>query len=85
VTRVGDRRRVEPTRGPITFILRLTPGGDGLRGVVQRVLTRETSRFDGDERLVEILREAVRREERRAAGSAPDDAGAEPRPADEKP
>ncbi len=75
---------MEPTRGPITFILRLTPGGDGLRGVVQRVLTRETSRFDGDERLVEILREAVRREERRApaAGTAPHDA--EPPGADEQ-
>ena len=78
---------MEPTRGPITFILRLTPGGDGLRGVVQRVLTRETSRFDGDERLVEILREAVRREEPHppAAGTAPRDVGAEPRGADEKP
>ena len=77
---------MEPTRGPITFILRLTPGGDGLRGIVQRVLTRETSRFDGDERLVEILREAVRREEGRpAAGTAPRDVGAEPRGADEPP
>ena len=76
---------MEPTRGPITFILRLTPGGDGLRGVVQRVLTRETSRFDGDERLVEILREAVHREERLAAGSAPGDAAAEPRAPDEQP
>ena len=78
---------MEPTRGPITFILRLTPGGDGLRGVVQRVLTRETSRFDGDERLVEILREAVRREERRGPGtaSAPDDPGVEPLPAAESP
>ena len=76
---------MEPTRGPITFILRLTPGGDGLRGVVQRVLTRETSRFDGDERLVEILREAVRREGRRAPGTAPHDVGAEPRGADEQP
>ena len=78
---------MEPTRGPITFILRLTPGADGLRGVVQRVLTRETSRFEGGERLVEILREAIRREEKRTRGaaSAPEDAGAEPDPADEQP
>ena len=77
---------MDPTRAPITFILRLTPGGDGLRGVVQRVLTRETSRFDGDARLVEILREAVRREEQRArvAGSTPAGPDAEPGPADEE-
>ena len=76
---------MEPARGPIAFILRLTPGGDVLRGVVQRVLTRETSRFEGDAQLLEILREAVRREETlpRGAGSAGPDAGAAPRPEDE--
>ena len=77
---------MDPARGPITFILRLTPGDPRLRGVVQRVLTRETSRFEGDERLLEILREAVLREGRRATGTetAPDDPGAEPLPADEE-
>jgi hypothetical protein len=54
---------MDPARGPITFILRLSPdAGGSLRGVVQRVRTRETSRFEGDERLVEILRAVVRRE-----------------------
>jgi hypothetical protein len=63
---------MDPARGPITFILRLTPhAGGSLRGVVQRVLTRETSRFEGDERLVEILREAVSREERLGPGVNP--------------
>ena len=76
---------MEQTRAPIAFILRLTPGVDDLRGVVQRVLTRETSRFEGDAQLIEILREAVRREERLPPGarSPAHDGGAAPRPGDE--
>jgi hypothetical protein len=78
---------MEPARGPITFILRLSPDASGsLRGVVQRVLTRQTSRFEGDERLVEILREVVCQEGQIAAeeGREPGRAGAEPRPAEEQ-
>lgn len=60
---------MDPARGPITFILRLSPdAGGSLRGVVQRVRTRETSRFDGHERLVEILRAVVRHEGTTAPG-----------------
>ena len=69
---------MDAARGSITFILRLRPDARGrLRGEVQRVLTREASRFEGDERLVEILREAVTGEGPIAPGLG---AGAEPRP-----
>lgn len=74
--------------GSITFILRIVPDAGGrLRGVVQRVLTREACRFKGDARLVEILREAVRREGTTSPGTAPmpHAADAEPRSAPEPP
>jgi hypothetical protein len=54
---------METTRGPITFILRLTPDLAGrLRGVVVRVSTGQQSRFEGIEKLVEVLGAAVSRE-----------------------
>jgi hypothetical protein len=59
-------------RGPVTFIVRLTPGaGDTLQGVVERVLTGEKSRFDGLDRLCAILAEAVSRERGRANPGSP--------------
>jgi hypothetical protein len=50
-------------RGPVTFIVRLTPGAGGvLQGVVERVRTGEKSRFESLDGLGSILADAVSQE-----------------------
>jgi hypothetical protein len=50
-------------RGPLTFIVRLSPGaGEELHGVVERVRTGEKQRFEGLERLGAILAQAFAHE-----------------------
>jgi hypothetical protein len=50
-------------RGPVSFVVRLTPGARGrLPGVVERVRTGEKLRFDDLEDLAAILREVVAQE-----------------------
>jgi hypothetical protein len=88
VTRADDACGMEPARGPITFILRLTPDLAGrLRGVVVRVSTGEQSRFEGIDKLAEVLGAAISREAHIAAttGHGAPGAGAEQQREEEQP